>query len=172
LEQLILFFWLTCILGFLFFITLVWFLVYYFIIRPRDYISRHKDIQIFLDRDNRFILTQYKIEKSIVYHENQKYNIIEDCVILNYRGKALTIHSVGKPTPLKLTYNKAEWIENDTIKVMVKNELLRYIMQPNTPIKDLILMIGAFCAMITFLISCYIGYEIWRIIKAMFGKPE
>lgn len=103
-----------------------------------------KDVILLIDKSNRFTLyyTAIRGSKSVKIG-NDVYFLNEDSAKLNYKGKALYIFSQGKPTALSISYNKSSWLDSDTLLPVINNEIVKQIVKPTDPVKDLMFMLGA-----------------------------
>jgi hypothetical protein len=104
----------------------------------------NKDVILLIDKSNRFLLYYVDIggSKNVKIGEHA-YFFNEDCAKLNTRGKALYIFSQGKPTPLKIDYNKHAWLDSDTLLPVINNELVKQIVKPTDPAKEMMILLGA-----------------------------
>lgn len=134
--------WLT--LGFIFILLLAIMFFIWLWLKPRFF-----DRIIFIDKNDRWIehLTNIQDKNSFNYND-KKYLLTDDVKLLNRSGKALVIYSEGKPTALKLTHNKADWLSSDSIMGILNNELVKQIVKPQDAVKDLIILLGAIGGMI------------------------
>ena len=129
--------WFSLFFVFFLMISIAWIFIYFF----RKY---NKDNIITLDKTDRFKLNYVNISNNKkVDIDGGSYFLNEDAGKLNNKGKALFIFSHGKPTPLKIEYNKMSWLDSNTLMPIINNELVKQIVKPVEPIKDLIIMLGA-----------------------------
>lgn len=106
---------------------------------------RKKDYVILIDKNNRWKLKRIALfDKTDISVSGKTYNLIAECGLLNTKGKVLYIFSENKPSPLKLTYNRQEWLSSETIMNLINNKYIQLLMKATqTGIKDMLLIYGA-----------------------------
>lgn len=115
-----------------------------------------KDMILFIDRNNRFSLfrTDFLGRKEIDI-EGSKYFLNEDTSLLNKKGKALYVFSKGKPAPMKIEYNKTQWLDGKTLLAMINNDLVQMMVKPKNDMQ-ILLTLGAIGGIIAGLSSVII----------------
>jgi LPS O-antigen subunit length determinant protein (WzzB/FepE family) len=108
--------------------------------------NKHKqnDILIFIDKTNRWEMVFDSVKNKDKYTKGKgTYVLQEESGLLNIKGKALYLFSENNPQPLKLKYNKAEWLDAKSLMATINNELIQMMVNPTNPSKDMIMMLGA-----------------------------
>jgi hypothetical protein len=166
-EQLFLFFYLTIGLGVSFLVTLIWFLVYYFWIRPTNYMPRNTDIQVFLTKENRFELN-FQDTKNLpkIKYDGDSYNIIEHASLLNKKGKSLGIWSKGKPLQLDLKYDESKWLDNKSLSNIINNELIEKVLRPKDLLGEILLILCTITSVISCIVIIIVALKIFGVIKS------
>ena len=112
------------------------------------------DAVIFIDKSNRWSIIWDKVRDISTYtHNKMTYFLKEDSSMLNKRGKSLHIFSRGKPNPMVVKYNKAEWITSDSMMAIINNKLIQKLVQPSNAFVDNLILFGSIGGMIAG-ISC------------------
>lgn len=125
-----------------------------------------KDYVILISSSNRFRIVRMELKnKSILNYENKKYYLKEDCALLNSSGKLIYVFSENKPTPLKISYNKVEWLTSDTLMASINNELIKLMVKPKEKLLDILIIIGSIASIICCFICIFIVAKIFGYIK-------
>ena len=115
------------------------------------------DRVILIDKNNRWREYYDKLfSKSAITIDNKKYFLVEDCGLVNEKGKSLYIFSENKASPLKIKYNDSQWIDAKSLLGMINNDLIQKMVRPTSPAVEQLLMIGAIGGIIAGLSSVVI----------------
>lgn len=120
------------VIAFMFFIIMRW---------QQD---KNSDKIIFLDKNNRWELISTRLYgREKLEFNGQEYFLKEEAGLTSNRGKALYVFSINKPTPLRISYNKVEWLDSKSLMAVINNDLVRQIITPKSPLSDMLIMYGA-----------------------------
>lgn len=123
------------------------------------------DAVIFIDKSNRWKIIWDKVRDTQTYEYDKKtYFLKEDSSMLNSRGKSLHIFSEGKPSPLTIKYNKAEWITSGSMMAIINNKLIQKLVQPVNAFVDNLLLFGSIGGMIAGIASILILLKTFEVI--------
>ncbi len=115
--------------------------------------DKNSDKIIIIDSNNRWRLYSTKLfGKNKFMLKEKAYFLSEDSSLLSEKGKALFIFSENKPHPLKLTYNKSSWLDSESLKNLINNNLLQMLLKANKR-ESFIVIIGAIGGIIAGLAS-------------------
>lgn len=133
-------FWL--LIGFFIFILtlmggLVWFIWLY-------WRNRLQDVIIFIDKNLRWNMVFCKLKNKETYSYLKKtYHLNQEAGILNTRGKAMYIFTQNVPTAMKITKNKTEWLNSESLDGVIKNKIIQQIVKPTDKFMDMLLLFGS-----------------------------
>ena len=129
--------------GFVFILTIVLAILLASIVKRRT-----SDMILFIDESNRWSAKYDKLDNTSYNDNEKKYFLKSDCSLLNNKGKKLFIFSKNKPQPMKLKYNSNEWLDSDALMASINNELIKMMVNPKNPVKDMVILLGAVGGMI------------------------
>lgn len=102
------------------------------------------DKLIFIDKSKRWWMLEKNIkQEEVINIDKMAYSTHKDAALLNRKGKALFIFSVNNPLPMKLDWKSSEWLSSETLMNTINNELIKKLVQLESKIKDLFLLLGA-----------------------------
>ena len=113
------------------------------------------DLIIFIDQSDRWKMVFDKIGSKSMYENEGKKYVLGDA-ILNRKGKALYIFSNNKPAPLSISYNKAKWLNSESLMAVINNKLVQQLVKTTDNFKDSLILFGAIGGMIAGLASVLI----------------
>lgn len=114
------------------------------------------DKVLFIDKNNRWRLENDNFAgKTKISREKAVYYLSEDGGMVNKRGKSLYVFSENKPQPMKLKYNKSQWLDSTSLKGMINNDLVQLIIKSGKK-DDMLLVLGAIGGLIAGLASVII----------------
>lgn len=129
-------------------------------------IQKWMDKIILIDKTNRWQLISTRLKGSTEFKFGKdEYNIIEDSTLLNRRGKALLVYSKGKPTPMKLGYNMNRYLNNDSLKAVIKSKVLQKMLSSEDTLKDSLILIGSIAAILSAIASVVVLLKTFGILK-------
>lgn len=103
-----------------------------------------KDVIMFIDKNNRWSLIYMKIKGLTEIKIGKRiYELVENCGLLNHKGKAFYVFAENKPQPMKLNYNTSKWLDSESLMSIINNKLVRMIVKPTDSVKDMFMLLGA-----------------------------
>ena len=141
--------------GFVIFpFLLICIIVYIFI---HFWLKNNTDKVLIIDKNNRWFLHSTNLSGKVEEKINKgSYILMEKCGLLNKRGKALYIFAENKPQPLKITYDKTEWLDSESLMGVINNKLVQQIIKPSESLKDTLFLFGAIGGLVAGLASIII----------------
>ena len=125
-------------LIFIFMLILAAFFPVFMLVRYRT-----TDKIIIIDQNNRWRLFSMKLFGKNKFNMKEKtYFLKEDAALISEKGKSLFIFSENKTQPIKITYNKAAWLDSESLKNLINNNLLQLMLKANKK-QDFIIILGA-----------------------------
>ncbi len=126
-----------------------------------------KDIALIIDKTNKWRMHYLNFTgKGRITVEGKTYVLAQDCGKLNSKGKALYVFSENKPTPLNWEYNKAKWLDADTLMSVINNDIVKQIVKPTDAARDMLILLGAIGGILAGLASILILLIQVGVIKA------
>lgn len=151
---------------FYFFIAVMLFLSAIALFFAKEYCKQFThDLIIFLDKSNRWFFVREKLLGINKYkHHGKEYLLMENCGVVNTKGKALYMFSENKPQPMKLEYNNSKWVTSDSMMSILNNELIQKLVNPSNSLKDSLILFGAIGGIIAGIASVLIMLKQFGVI--------
>lgn len=145
------------------FLALIGFILFmYFITLSRE----KKDMVIIIDNADRWALHYEKLkDMDKLKLGDEVYFLGDKNAKLSAKGRALYIFSKGKPAPLHISYNKAEWLDSKSLMSAINNELIKMMVKPAESFKDQLMLFGALGGILAGIASVLILLKQFGVIK-------
>lgn len=100
------------------------------------------DAVLMVDKSNRWEIIYTSLKDKVSYfHLNKSYPLVKS--LLNRRGKALFVFSEDNPAGMDISYNKGKWLDAESLKTAVNNDLIKKLIKPSSSLFDFLIICGA-----------------------------